>query len=179
MNRRLFVCTAMLLLGSAQGLAKPPAPAVDRYGQIAPLTGSEVRADRTVRYRVIFNVTKAAPSADQPNPGLDKVARFLNLLARDGITPAKGDIVVVIHGAATPIIATSAVYAAKTKVEDNPNLPLLKKLGEAGVTIAVCSQALHGQGIKPDHVTPGVRVDLSAMTTLVALQARGWALLPD
>jgi intracellular sulfur oxidation DsrE/DsrF family protein len=179
MNRRLLGTTLMLAVLSAQAIAKPRIHPIAGYGKIAPLTGYEGRADPAVRYRVIFNVTKAAPSPDMANPALDKVARLLNLLARDRIYPAKGDVVVVIHGAATPIVANSGLYAAKTNVAINPNLTLIRELREAGVTIAVCSQALHGQQIKPGDVATGVRIDLSAMTTLVALQARGWAILPD
>lgn len=159
--------------------AQPMAPRIAGHGAIAPLTGDETRADPALRYRLVFNVTKAAAAPDKVNPSLDKVARLLNLLGRDAIRPAAGDIVVIVHGAATPIVASSAVYEAKTKAKLNPNLELIKKLRDAGVTVAVCSQALHANRITAKDLAPGVRVDLSAMTTLAALQLRGWALIPD
>ena len=159
--------------------AQVSAPRIAGYGAIAPLTGDEMRAEPGLRYRLVFSVTKAAATPDKVNPSLDKVARLLNLLGRDNIRPAPGDIVAIIHGAATPIVANSTAYAAKTKAKVNPNLDLMEKLREAGVTVAVCSQALHANRIPTKQLAPGVRVDLSAMTTLAALQLRGWALIPD
>ena len=165
--------------------AQTSAPRIAGYGAIAPLTGDEMRAEPGLRYRLVFSVTKAAATPDKVNPSLDKVARLLNLLGRDNIRPAPGDIVAIIHGAATPIVANSTAYAAKTKTKTkakakvNPNLDLIEKLREAGVTVAVCSQALHANGISTRQLAPAVRVDLSAMTTLAALQLRGWALIPD
>lgn len=159
--------------------AQTSAPRIAGYGAIAPLSGSETRAEPGLRYRLVFNVTKAAATPDKVNPSLDKVARLLNLLGRDSIRPAPGDIVVIVHGAATPIVTNATVYSAKTKAKLNPNLELIAKLREAGVTVAVCSQALHANRIPTKQLAPGVRVDLSAMTTLAALQLRGWALIPD
>jgi intracellular sulfur oxidation DsrE/DsrF family protein len=154
-------------------------PVIAPYGKITPADNAAMRPESTLRYRVVFSVTKAGPDADKPNPSLDKVARMVNLLGAYGIQPQKGDIVAVVHGAATPIVATDAVYAAKTKVQRNPNLDLIAKLRAAGVVVSVCSQALHGNDIEPKDVAPGVEVDVSAMTTLATLQLKGWALMPD
>lgn len=159
--------------------AQTSVPRIAGYGAIAPLTGGETRAEPALTYRLVFNVTKAAATPDGVSPSLDKVARLLNLLGRDNIRPAPGDIVVIVHGAATPIVANSTAYAAKTKAKLNPNLELIAKLRDAGVTVAVCSQALHANRIPAKQLAPGVRVDLSAMTTLAALQLRGWAFIPD
>ena len=90
---------------------------------------------------------KAAAAPDKVNPSLDKVARLLNLLGRDNIRPAPDDIVAIVHGAATPIVANSVVYAAKL----NPNLDLIENLREARITVAVCSQALYANGISTRH----------------------------
>ena len=159
--------------------AQTGTPHIANYGAIAPLTGNETRAAPGLRYRLVFNVTKAAATPDKVNPSLDKVARLLNLLARDNIRPVPGDIVVIVHGAATPIVANSTAYAAKTKAGLNPNLDLIDKLRAAGVTVAVCSQALHANRMSAKQLAPGIRIDLSAMTTLATLQLRGWALIPD
>ncbi|WP_288046463.1 DsrE family protein [Sphingomonas sp.] len=49
----------------------------------------------------------------------------------------------------------------------------------AGVVVAVCGQALQAHKYAVKDVAPGVRVDVSAMTTMANLQLRGWALLPE
>lgn len=175
------VLASLIGLGAVPAIvsAQTSAPRIAGYGAIAPLTGNETRAEPGLRYRLVFNVTKAAATPDKVNPSLDKVARLLNLLGRDKIRPAPGDLIVIVHGTATPIVANSTAYGAKTKARLNPNLELMAKLREAGVTVAVCSQALHAHRISAKQLAPGVRVDLSAMTTLAALQLRGWALIPD
>src|SRR3546814_5937961 len=87
--------------------------------------------DSSLRYRVVFSINEAAP-AGEVNRSLEKVACYLNLLAAGGIRPDAGDIVAVVHGPATPIVAINP---------DNPNLALIAALQEAGVTVAICSQA--------------------------------------
>ncbi|MFA5964803.1 MAG: DsrE family protein [Sphingomonas sp.] len=179
---KLFVTAAILATAftTAPALAEQRGtPAIENYGATAPTDGAAERPDPTLRYRVLFNVTRASADASKPSPSLEKIARFLNLLAADGVHPQPGDVVAIVYGPATPVIATDTVYAARTRAPGNPNLPLIAKLQAAGVTVAVCSQALHGNGIATGNVAPGVRVDVSAITTQATLQLRGWALIPD
>ena len=49
----------------------------------------------------------------------------------------------------------------------------------AGVSVRVCGQAVAKWGIARSEILPGVQVDLSAMTTLVTLQLKGYAFLPE
>ena len=163
--------------GSAGGTAQQPV--IAGYGKITPVEGAVERPDRSLRYRVLFSVTKAASSPDKVNPSLEKVARFLNLLGADNVRQAQGDVVVIVHGPATPIIAENGAYATKTGAATNPNLALIAALKRAGVSVRVCSQALVGNGIAPAEVDKVVEVDVSALTTMATLQIRGWALIPD
>src|SRR3546814_2622368 len=96
----------------------------------------------TRRYRVLFSINEAAP-AGEVNRSLEKVARYLNLLAAGGIRPDAGDIVAVVHGPATPIVAINP---------DNPNLALIAALQEAGVTVAICSQAMNRAELSADDL---------------------------
>ena len=153
--------------------------AITDFGAMAQLQGDEQRPDAKLRYRTVFSVTKAAGSPDQVNPSLDTVARFVNLLAREGIRPKRGDIVAVVSGPATPAVSGAQAYAARFNGAANPNLALIKELQKAGVTVAVCSQALAGNKIAHDQLAPSVRIDLSAITTLAMLQLKGWALITD
>ena len=155
------------------------APAVESFGASFPTEGALERPDPALRYRVVFPVTKASADPAKPNASLERVARFLNLLAADGVHVKPGDIVAILYGPATQIITNDAVYAAQTKVPNNPNIALITKLRAAGVVVAVCGQALRAHKYEGKDVAPGVRVDVSAMTTMANLQLRGWALLPE
>src|SRR3546814_10395651 len=121
------------------------------------------------RYRVGVSINEASP-AGEVNRSLEKVARYLNLLAAGGIRPDAGDIVAVVHGPATPIVAINT---------DNPNLALIAALQEAGVTVAICSQAMNRAQLSADDLAPGVRVDAAALTPLTHLPLRGWARVSD
>lgn len=179
---KALFATAVLasLCIAAPALAQqPPKPLIDSYGAPFPTTDAVERPDPTLRYRVVFSVTKAAADPSKPTPSLDKIARFLNLLDADGVCVKPGDVVAIIYGPATAVVATDAGYAAKTKALTNPNLPLIAKLQAAGVVVAVCGQALSAHQIPSSDLAPGIRVDVAAMTTLANLQLRGWAVLTD
>lgn len=182
MRASLPVAAAGLLLFatplSAQGSAVAGA-AVPEYGNVFPTTGAQQRPDPRLRYRVVFSITKAASDPAKVNPSLEKVARYLNILAADGVHARNGDIVAVVHGAAVPAILGANAYATKFGGARNPNLDLIDRLRKAGVVVSVCDQALQGQGFEPGQVAGNVRVDVSAMTTLTTLQLKGWALLED
>ncbi|MFD1034056.1 DsrE family protein [Sphingomonas hankookensis] len=128
------------------------------------------RPDRSLHYRVLFSVAKAATLLDQVNPNLEKVARFVNLLGADGVRPAAGDVAVLIHGPATTLVMNDAAYGERTKISRNPNLPLVAALRTAGISVRVCSQALVGNEIDPAVVDNGIEIDVSALTTMATLQ---------
>ena len=155
------------------------APAIEPFGATFPTEGALERPDPALHYRVVFPVTKASADPAKPNASLERVARFLNLLAADGAHVKPGEIVAILYGPATQIVTNDTVYAAQTKAPNNPNIALIAKLKAAGVVVAVCGQALRAHKYEGKDVAPGVRVDVSAMTTMANLQLRGWALLPE
>ena len=151
-------------------------PVIAGYGAIMPAKGFANAPDPSLRYRVAFEVTRSASDNKEVNPALDRVARFVNLLGASGVHPAQGDIVVVIHGPATPSILTDAAYQARFHTE-NPNAALVAALQQAGVSVHVCSYALANQKIERSAVAKDVTIDVAAMTTLATLQLKGWALI--
>lgn len=175
-----LVAAAMMITVSSGAMAADPRnPVIQGFGSIVPTSDAKERPDHSVRYRVLFSITKAAASPEQVNPNLERVARFLNLLGADGVRPASGDVVVIVYGPATPLVMNDAAYAEHTKVTKNPNLRLVSALRAAGVSVRVCSQALVGNKVDPATVEKGIEVDVSALTTMATLQLRGWALIPD
>ncbi len=184
MPKRAFAAllvTATMLMGGTSLAAQDNLvyPVIPGFGGIVAVPSAAERPDPKLRYRVLFNVTKAANSPDKVNPSLEKAARLVNLLGADKVHPAAGDIAVIIHGPATPLILQNAPYAARMKVAANPNAALIAALQKAGVSVRVCSQAMVGNGIATSQVAPGVEIDDSALTTLANLQTRGYALIPD
>lgn len=175
----LTIALAVSTFASGALSATPMTRPVAVYGDTYPTVGAAQRPDPKLRYRVVFNVTKQGPDTGKINASLDRVARFLNLLAADGVRVRAGDIVAVVYGAATPIVLTDKAYAAQTTALHNPNLDLIVKLKAAGVIVALCSQSMQAHNFTRHDVSPDVRVDVSALTTMTTLQMRGWVLNQD
>ncbi|GAN69200.1 hypothetical protein AD949_00640 [Acetobacter orleanensis] len=136
------------------------------------------RPDPSLRYRVVFETTQAASDPTHINPALERIARFMNLLASDGIHPKTNDVVAMVYGPATLSILSDTAYRARFG-QDNPNTQLLRSLRKADVSIEVCSYALSNKKISTDAVADGIQIDLSAIVTLANLQLRGWAMLHE
>ncbi len=163
----------------AQTAMAAPVPVITGYGRMAEITDPFLAPDPKLRYRVVFEIRSAADKPDETNHGLEKVARFVNLLGHSGIRPQAGDLVAVIYGPAASVTLTAAAHAAHEKGAANPNIELIQKLTEAGVSIRLCGQSMVGHGYKPAEINPNVHVDTSAITTMATLQLQGYALLPD
>ena len=178
-----FLNLLACLCAAAASVARAADPqaagqAIPGFGNTRSVANAANLPDRSIRYRVIFSVAKAAQTPAKVNPSLDKVARFLNLLGSEGIRPARNDVVVILHGTAAAAVLGDEAYRARYGV-DNPNLPLIRALRRAGATIHVCGQALVSQKIDRSAVSGDVITDLSALTTIATLQLKGWVLMPE
>lgn len=151
---------------------------VPGFGSIRPIPNAANLPQKTIRYRVIFTVSRSAEEPGKVSPSLEKVARFVNLLGSQGIAPAADDVQVIVFGPATPLVLTDQAYRARFGI-NNPNLPLIEKLNKVGVQVHVCGQALRAQNIAAVAQSPEVVTDLSAMTTIATLELKGWVLMPE
>jgi len=176
----MAICMAAgLSTGAMAQAARDPAhPVIPVYGAITPAPDAAGQPDPSLVYRVVFDITDGASAPDGVNLGLQKVARFLNLLGSAHVAVKPGDVVAVIHGPATRLVLSDAASRSRDG-HANPNSALLAALRVAGVEIHVCSQALGKAAIGKGELASEVTLDLSAMTTLATLQLRGWALIPD
>ena len=168
---------AITLVGTP-AVGQPTSSPIPNFGKITPLPNAAMQPDPEVEYRVAFNITKAAAKPDQVNQGLEKVARYINLLASAEVHPRNGNVWAVVHGKATDVVLKDNAFQRKHGVS-NPNIALIEALGKAGVQVHVCGQALAGQQIPRADVYTGVTVDLSALVTLTTLQQRGWSVISD
>lgn len=127
--------------------------------------------------KICVDVTAGGP-ADEVNPALEKVARFVNIYAGAGKKPANCSITVVLHGDATAAALSDAAYTKFTDAGTNPSLPLIGKLHEAGVEFFVCGQAMASKGYAVDDAAEDVNVAVSALTVNVNRQMDGYAYIP-
>jgi len=152
-------------------------PVIKGYGPADPLPNATFQPDKSIKYRVLFDITKAAETVDKVNPGLDRVARFLNVMAASAIMPKDVELAAVIHGPATPVVLKNGVFKDKFKV-DNPNEKIIKALKEAGVRLYVCGQTLVEDGFKDEWINERIAIAVSASVVIPTYQLRGYAYLP-
>src|SRR3546814_11977794 len=100
-----------------------------------------------MRQRAVFSLTVAPASAAATDPGLERVARAVNLLTASGVPKKQLDFVVLLSEGATDSALTDPAYRARHGVA-NPNLGLIAQLSAAGVQMFVCGQALHARQLE-------------------------------
>jgi ubiquinone/menaquinone biosynthesis C-methylase UbiE/intracellular sulfur oxidation DsrE/DsrF family protein len=154
---------------------KPVAPVIPGYGAVVPYP--DAAEQPTKGTKVVFDVTGVGKDAEQPLPGLVRVATLLNLAGAGGLKPSDLEIVVVLHGDATSAALDDAAYKELIG-RPHPHADLMKKLKGAGVKFLVCGQALARKGYDPKRVRGEVPVAAAAVTAVVNLQTRGFAYVP-
>jgi len=146
-------------------------PTIKGHGGVFRVPGSPEMPRQDSK--VVVDVTTGAEDGGV-NKGLDRAARFTNLLTLGGASHFQ--MAVILHGAATKEALSGEAYAALFG-KPNPNADLVRQLRGAGVRILVCGQALMHAGYRPEQTAPEVEVALSAATAIIDRQMRGFAYL--
>jgi len=152
-------------------------PTIQGYGPIHFLPDAAFKPDPGHTYKVVFSLTQAPKTPSDANPALDHVARTVNLYVAAGVPLSHLKFVAVAYGAATPLALDDAHYRAAYNVA-NPNLRLIAELKKAGVTVAVCGQAVAEHHFDYGWIAQDVTLALSGLTTVTTLQSQGYALMP-
>lgn len=152
-------------------------PAIHNYGKIHYVADAAFKPDPNRSYKIVFSLTLPSSAPDQVNTALDRVARTINLYVAAGVPLSHLKIVAVAYGPATPLALDDAHYRMKFGTS-NPNLPLIQALEQAGVTVAVCAQAVAQMQFENDWIAKDVTLALSGLTTVTVLEADGYVLMP-
>ncbi|MCP1373846.1 metalloregulator ArsR/SmtB family transcription factor [Dyella lutea] len=152
-------------------------PTIHSAGKMHELPQASYKPDAKASYKIVFGLTKAAAKPDEVNPGIERVARTVNLYTWAGVPLKHLHIVAVAAGGATAIALDNAHYRQEFGT-DNPNLPVIEELRKAGVDIAVCGQAVAEHKYPYEAIDKRVTLALSALTTITELQQKGYALMP-
>ena len=165
-----------LLVMAFFGHAQTPSNIIIKdYGTISDIM-DVVDPDPNVDYKIVIDLKAASPDPNKLNPGLNNIARMLNLHAAGGISQDKINVVAAIHGSATYTVLDNNGYQLKYGI-DNPNLDLIKQLKAAGVKLFVCGQSLVARNKGFDNVNPDIAIALSMLTVVTEHQQKGYGLL--
>ena len=132
--------------------------------------------DPSLTYKVLFDVSKAAPKIDQVNPMLEGLARYVNTLDKWGVPADHRKIAAIFHQGGVQAILTNEAFKERNG-HDNPNIALIQALKKAGVEFHLCGQGMLANKIDPKMVLPEVQVDLWAAVTIVNFETRGYVRL--
>lgn len=152
-------------------------PVIADYGKALPMPDAAGQPDPDVEYQVVFDVTSKIEDPAAVHPGLDTIARFVNVYATAGVMPEQMELVGVVHGDATHAILSQEAYEERYGMP-NPNAELLQRLRSEGVDLYVCGQALAHDELARQQVSGEVTVALAALTLVPTLQLRGFARWP-
>jgi intracellular sulfur oxidation DsrE/DsrF family protein len=130
--------------------------------------------DPSLTYKIVFDIGKASPKIDDVHPGLIAISRYYNTLAKGGVPADHRKFVVVFHQEGTEYALNNAAYKAIKDGHDNPNIPLMRSMKQAGIDFRVCGQGVIAKKIDVATIQPEVQVDQWAMTTITTLQLRGY-----
>ena len=186
MMRALGMCAMNLAVGllvtvpvSAQNTRNDlhDGPLIEGFGRHVDLPNADfvMRTDDNI-YRVAFEISQPLNAPERPHMRLEAAARFMNMHAHAGIPQEDLQVKLVLHGGGTRAAMTNEAYQERYEM-DNPSLPLLEALSDAGVEIFLCEQSRVLSGLDANEVSAPVKSALSAMTAVVTLQADGYQFL--
>ncbi len=162
------------LLASLSLVAQSEPPLIPTYGTVYPAPDAALRPDPNQKHRIVFDLA-SDERKDGVNNGLWYLARLRNLLAAADVPADSVELVGVLHGGATALALSPEAHSRRTDGDPSADLALMATLSEHQVEFYVCAQSALGQGIDVDTELNGlVTPALSAMTTLVVLQERGF-----
>ncbi|WP_067708090.1 MULTISPECIES: DsrE family protein [unclassified Erwinia] len=151
-------------------------PTVDGYGKIHYESDAAYKPAVGDSNKVVFQITKAENGPNDPNLGLQRVARVVNLYVASGVPTDKLKFVVSVTGDGTPAMLNNAHYKKMFGI-DNPNLKLISELRASGVDVSVCDQSVAFHHFQRDWIDKSVTHALSSPTTVSTLENQGYAFL--
>jgi len=147
-------------------------PIVEGFGGIYEIEEA-INPDSDLEYKIAIDLKTLQRDKESINPGLNNVARMLNLHGLGGVSAENLSVAVIIHGGATDVILDNDAYKKRYEL-DNPNIPLINALKESGVEIYVCGQSLLSRQYGRDEVNTEVEVALSMLTTFTTYMHNGY-----
>lgn len=177
--RILLVSLLCILLSGgimAQGNLKSSGPVIDGYGAVWNIENPDFETRKDLEYKVVFDIYSSPEDPAQLNPAINTMARFINMHAQAGVPMENIKVACVFHNKASKDALNQKAYKAQYGVE-NPNLPLLEALDNAGVNLYMCGQSVESRKLGRSNLAAPIHVGLSAMTIILALESEGYRLI--
>jgi len=170
--RRLAMAVAVLgMFATAASAQQLPVPSA---GVVPDVPGATDKPDPSRSYRLAFDVKSMPSSADAVSPALMGIARLINTYRAQGVPADHIEATAVFHGPTIVLVTRDETYRNRTGAKANPNAALLKELAAAGVKMVICGVSARGQNYTATDLVPQAHLNLSATTSFIDLQSRGY-----
>jgi intracellular sulfur oxidation DsrE/DsrF family protein len=128
--------------------------------------------------KALFEINVGGGDTVKVNEQLVTMARFFNIHARNGVTESRLKAAAVIHGSGWTALLSDSAFAARFGGKPNPSRKLVEELLQHGAQLVLCGQTAGARNVRRDELLPGVKVSVSAMTAMIALQNDGYRFIP-
>ncbi len=170
--KSFYLILLLLLFAGSLSAQEARYPIIKGFGGIYEIEGA-VHPKPDVAYDIVIDLKTLQRDKESINPGLNNVARMMNLHGLGGVKPENLSVAVVIHGGATDVVLDNDTYKQRYEL-DNPNLELISTLKNAGVNIYVCGQSLLARRYERESVNPEITVGLSMLTVFTTYMHQGY-----
>ena len=159
-------------------------PIVKGFGGVYEIENA-VEIPENKETRILIDLKEAVTNRKNPDESdfskpiwsLINTARLLNLHGVGGVDKENLEVIIVIHGPAVMSLLEDKAYKEFFETEiENPNLPILEALHNAGVRVLVCGQSLLAREIKAEQLFEHTEIALSALTTISKRVQEGYVL---
>ncbi|MEX0724024.1 MAG: DsrE family protein [Gracilimonas sp.] len=174
MRKTLFILLPLIpvLFTSSIYAQEAQFPIIKNFGGIYEIPDS-VDPEPDMEYNIVIDLKTLQRDKASLNPGLNNVARMMNLHGLGGVKAENLSVAVVIHGGATDLVINNEAYQKRYEL-DNPNLELIDTLKEAGVEIYVCGQSLIAREYGFDELNAQITKGLSMLTVFTTYMNKGY-----
>lgn len=174
MNKKLFLTLIIALSPFFSNLKAQEAKfsIIKSYGGIYEIPNS-INPASDHEYKIVIDLKTLQRDKSSINPGLNNVARMINLHALGGVKHENLKVSVVIHGGATDVTLTDAAYQKRYEM-NNPNIPLINEIKEAGFELYVCGQSLLAREYKYGEINDQISLGLSMLTVFTTHVQNGY-----
>ncbi|SDG74941.1 DsrE family protein [Psychroflexus sediminis] len=149
------------------------------YGPVYKIGNTDFKIDLNQEFKAVFDVASGSEFKDKPNQKFVTVARYLRLHQAPELKNNSVKAALVVHGSAIFDLLNHEAYALHHNEKNlrNPNYELLSILSEYDVDLILCGQTSRHRSIDRSKLHPDIKIALSAMTTLIHFQKKGYTIL--
>lgn len=128
--------------------------------------------------KALFEINVGGGDTVKVNEQLVTMARFFNIHARNSVAENRLKAAAVFHGSGWTALLSDSAFAARFGGKPNPSRKLVEELLQHGAQLVLCGQTAGARNVRRDELVAGVKVSVSAMTAMLALQNDGYRFIP-